>query len=44
MLTHRYRGVVKTHFTEQPMDKLTETFEKMDKGQLQGRVVIDLSG
>jgi len=38
------RGIVKTHFTVQPMDKLTETFEKMDKGQLQGRVVLDLSG
>ena len=37
------RGIVKTHFTVEPMSKLTETFEKMDKGQLQGRVVIDLS-
>ena len=36
------RGVVKTHYTLQPMSKLTETFEKMDKMQLQGRVVIDL--
>jgi len=38
------RGIVKTHFTVQPMDKLTETFHKMDKGELHGRVVIDLSG
>jgi len=37
------RGIVKTHFTVEPMSKLTETFEKMEKGQLQGRVVIDLS-
>jgi alcohol dehydrogenase, propanol-preferring len=38
------RGIVKTHFTVEKMDKLTETFEKMDKGKLQGRVVLDLSG
>lgn len=37
------RGVLKTHFVTEPMSKLTETFEKMDKAQLQGRVVIDLS-
>jgi len=39
-----HRGVVKTHFEVQPMDKLTEVFQRMDKGQLQGRVVLDLSG
>jgi propanol-preferring alcohol dehydrogenase len=39
-----YRGVVKTHFETQPMSKLTEVFERMDKGKLQGRVVLDLSG
>jgi len=38
------RGVIKTHFEVQPMSKLTEAFERMDKGQLQGRVVLDLSG
>ncbi|OAP54896.1 hypothetical protein AYL99_10596 [Fonsecaea erecta] len=38
------RGIVKTHFEVQPMSKLTETFERMDKGELQGRVVLDLSG
>ena len=37
------RGVVKTHFTLEPMSKLTETFQKMDQMKLQGRVVIDLS-
>jgi D-arabinose 1-dehydrogenase-like Zn-dependent alcohol dehydrogenase len=35
---------VKTHITVEPMSKLNEVFEKMDKGQLQGRVVLDLSG
>ena len=38
------RGVVKTHFTTEKMDKLTDVFERMDKGKLQGRVVLDLSG
>ena len=37
------RGVVKTHYTLEPMSKLTEVFHKMDKMQLQGRVVLDLS-
>jgi len=37
------RGIVKTHFTVEPMSKLTDVFERMDKMQLQGRVVIDLS-
>ena len=36
------RGVVKTHFTLEPMSKLAETFQKMDAMKLQGRVVIDL--
>ncbi|KAK4210934.1 chaperonin 10-like protein [Rhypophila decipiens] len=36
------RGVVKTHVTVEPMSKLTEVFEKLSKGQLHGRVVIDL--
>jgi propanol-preferring alcohol dehydrogenase len=38
------RGIVKTHFTVEKMGKLTETFQKMDEGKLQGRVVLDLSG
>ena len=36
------RGVVKTHFRIEKMDKLTEVFEEMGKGELQGRVVLDL--
>ncbi|EXJ79051.1 alcohol dehydrogenase [Capronia epimyces CBS 606.96] len=38
------RGILKTHFELQPMDKLTEVFERMQQGKLQGRVVLDLSG
>jgi len=38
------RGLVKTHFETQPMSQLTEVFERMDKGKLHGRVVLDLSG
>jgi len=38
------RGIVKTHFTIAKMDELTGVFEKMHRGQLQGRVVLDLSG
>ncbi|KAK3326730.1 alcohol dehydrogenase [Apodospora peruviana] len=37
------RGVVKTHVTLEPMSKLTEVFEKMERMELQGRVVIDLA-
>lgn len=37
------RGVVKTHFTIEKMDKLNDVFQRMDKGELQGRVVLDLS-
>ena len=37
------RGVVKTHFTTAKMGELNGVFEKMDKGQLQGRVVLDLT-
>lgn len=36
------RGVVKTHFTVEPMSALTDVFERMDKMTLKGRVVIDL--
>ena len=38
------RGIVKTHFKIEKMDKLTDTFHAMDQGKLQGRVVLDLSG
>ncbi|RMD44337.1 hypothetical protein DV735_g834, partial [Chaetothyriales sp. CBS 134920] len=30
------RGIVKTHFVVEKMDKLTEVFQKMDKGEIQG--------
>jgi propanol-preferring alcohol dehydrogenase len=37
------RGLLKTHYKVEKMDKLTEIFEAMEKGELQGRVVLDLS-
>ncbi|EEP82902.1 alcohol dehydrogenase II [Uncinocarpus reesii 1704] len=37
------RGIIQTHFRVEKMDKLTEVFEEMEKGHLQGRVVLDLS-
>lgn len=37
------RGIVKTHFRTEKMDKLTGIFEEMHKGALKGRVVLDLS-
>lgn len=37
------RGLVKTHFRLEKMDKLTEVFKEMDEAKLQGRVVLDLS-
>ena len=37
------RGVIKTHFTIEPMSRLTDVFEQMEKMTLKGRVVIDLS-
>ena len=36
------RGIVKTHFRTEKMDKLTEVFQEMKDGKLIGRVVIDL--
>lgn len=36
------RGLVKTHFRTVPMDQLTSVFEEMEKGAIQGRVVLDL--
>lgn len=36
------RGIIKTHYETVKMDKLTETFEKMHKGELIGRVVLDM--
>lgn len=37
------RGVVKTQVTVEPMANLTDVFERIEKGKLQGRVVLDLS-
>ncbi|KAK5120270.1 hypothetical protein LTR85_006476 [Meristemomyces frigidus] len=37
------RGIVKTHFTTCNMEELTKTFEEMDRGELKGRVVLDLA-
>lgn len=36
------RGLVKTHYKLEKMEKLTEVFEDMAAGKLQGRVVLDL--
>lgn len=38
------RGIVKTHYRVEKMDKLTDVFKEMDAQKLKGRVVIDLSG
>lgn len=37
------RGLVKTHFRTAKMEELTGVFEQMDRGELQGRVVLDLT-
>ncbi|KAL3442009.1 chaperonin 10-like protein [Aspergillus insuetus] len=37
------RGIVKPHVRAEKIEKLKEVFEKMDKGLISGRVVIDLS-
>lgn len=36
------RGIVKTHYRVEKMDKLTEVFQEMEEGKLVGRIVIDL--
>lgn len=36
------RGIIKTHYTTAKMEELTGIFEKMDKGEIQGRVVLDM--
>ena len=36
------RGVIKVHSRTEPMEKLAEVFEEMHRGELKGRVVIDL--
>lgn len=37
------RGIIKPHVRTEKLGKLTEVFEDMDQGRLNGRVVIDLS-
>lgn len=37
------RGIVKTHFRTEKMDKLTDVFQEMEQGALKGRVVLDLT-
>jgi propanol-preferring alcohol dehydrogenase len=37
------RGIVKTHYAIKKMEDLTNIFEDMNAGKLQGRVVLDLS-
>ncbi|KAH7417302.1 alcohol dehydrogenase-like protein [Cadophora sp. MPI-SDFR-AT-0126] len=36
------RGIVKTRLRTEPMEKLTEIFQEMSEGKMQGRVVLDL--
>lgn len=36
------RGIVKTNFTVEPLDKLGDIFERMDRGELLGRVVVEI--
>ena len=37
------RGIVKTKLRVEKMEKLTEVFQEMSEGKMQGRVVLDLS-
>jgi len=37
------RGLLKTHFRTCKMDEVTSVFEQMERGEVQGRVVLDLS-
>jgi len=36
------RGIIKTHYKTAKMEELTSIFESMEKGEIQGRVVLDL--
>jgi len=36
------RGLIKTHISIEPVDQLDSVFHKMSKGQIEGRVVLDL--
>lgn len=37
------RGLIKTHYRVEKMDKLTDVFNEMHEAKLQGRVVLDLT-
>lgn len=37
------RGVIKSHFRTEKMENLTQVFQDMEAGKVQGRVVLDLS-
>lgn len=37
------RGIVKTHFRTAKMEELTAIFGEMERGEMKGRVVLDLS-
>lgn len=37
------RGVVKMHYREEKMEKLSEVFEEMHQGKLMGRVVLNMT-
>lgn len=37
------RGLIKTHYRVEKMDKLTDVFNEMHEAKLQGRVVLDLA-
>lgn len=36
------RGIIKTHFRTEKLENLTQIFEQIKEGKLQGRVVLDL--
>lgn len=36
------RGIIKTHFTTDKLENLTQVFQDMHDGKLHGRVVLDL--
>lgn len=41
-LSFAARGIVKTHYRIEKMDKLTEIFKEMDEATVKGRIVLDL--
>ena len=37
------RGIIKTHYRTEKMDKLTDVFQEMHRQELKGRVVLDMT-